>query len=185
MALGKVVHFSLLLLPALVHGWQAAAAGTAAFIAMQGIVLASTFAVSHNVEEAKRAAETSGAAAERDWGRQQVLTSADWGGVVGNFFTGGLNLQVEHHLFPAICFVHYPAIAAIVRDECAKRGVPYASYATLPQILARFVAFMRDTGAAEQRPMATRFDLSAVDTGVRGRFTPMPGQQGCPMRLLM
>ena len=90
-----------------------------------------------------------------------------------------------HHLFPAICFVHYPAIAAIVRDECAKRGVPYASYATLPQILARFVAFMRDTGAAEQRPMATRFDLSAVDTGVRGRFTPMPGQQGCPMRLLM
>jgi hypothetical protein len=32
--------------------------------------------------------------AERDWGVQQVLTSANWGGVVGNFFTGGLNLQV-------------------------------------------------------------------------------------------
>lgn len=31
---------------------------------------------------------------ERDWGVQQVLTSANWGGVVGNFFTGGLNLQV-------------------------------------------------------------------------------------------
>lgn len=33
--------------------------------------------------------------AERDWGVQQVLTSANWGGVVGNFFTGGLNLQVR------------------------------------------------------------------------------------------
>jgi fatty acid desaturase len=35
---------------------------------------------------------------------------------VGNFFTGGLNLQVEHHLFPAICFVHYPAIRKIVAE---------------------------------------------------------------------
>jgi hypothetical protein len=61
--------------------------------------------------------------AERDWGVQQVLTSANWGGVVGNFFTGGLNLQVEHHLFPAISFMHYPAIAAIVADECKKRGI--------------------------------------------------------------
>lgn len=61
--------------------------------------------------------------ASRDWGVQQVLTSANWGGVVGNFFTGGLNLQVEHHLFPAISFMHYPAIAAIVKDECQKRGI--------------------------------------------------------------
>ena len=36
----------------------------------------------------------------------QVLTSANWGGTVGNFFTGGLNLQVEHHLFPAVSFMH-------------------------------------------------------------------------------
>jgi fatty acid desaturase (delta-4 desaturase) len=35
---------------------------------------------------------------ERDWGMQQVLTSANWGGVIGNFFTGGLNLQVRPHL---------------------------------------------------------------------------------------
>ena len=63
----------------------------------------------------------------RDWGVQQVLTSANWGGVVGNFMTGGLNLQIEHHMFPAISFMHYPAISRVVRDECAKRGVNYAS----------------------------------------------------------
>lgn len=103
---------------------------------------------------------------ERDWCEQQVLASANWGGHIANFFTGGLNLQVralgggnveirarrvllccwshhpvvhtlvgsapecavpaafppatqiEHHLFPAISFVHYPAIARVVRDEC-------------------------------------------------------------------
>ena len=68
----------------------------------------------------------------------QVLTSANWGGKVGNFFTGGLNLQIEHHLFPAISFVHYPAIAKIVRDECEKRDIPYAHYDTLPSIVGRF-----------------------------------------------
>ncbi len=36
---------------------------------------------------------------ERDWGVQQLLTSANWGGVVGNFFTGGLNLQVRGRFF--------------------------------------------------------------------------------------
>ena len=186
-ALGKVVHFSLLLGPALWAGWTSALAGMWAFVFTQGIVLAATFAVSHNVPEAKVAEETDGAAAERDWGRQQVLTSADWGGVVGNVFTGGLNLQVEHHLFPAVCFVHYPAIAAIVKDECAKRDVPYFSYGTLPSILARFVGFMRDTGAAEQRPMRGRVDFrNSVDSAPKpgGRAVPMPGQSGCPIRLL-
>ena len=89
------MHFGLLLGPAAYAGWSAVLAGAAAFIATQGIVLAATFAVSHNVDEAKVVEETSGAAASRDWGRQQVTTSANWGGVVGNFFTGGLNLQVR------------------------------------------------------------------------------------------
>ena len=66
------------------------------------------------------------------------MTSANWGGDIGNFFTGGLNLQIEHHLFPAISFMHYPAISRIVADECRKRGIQYAHYDTLPQIVARF-----------------------------------------------
>ncbi|PNH07823.1 putative Delta(5) fatty acid desaturase C [Tetrabaena socialis] len=69
-------------------------------LVFQSIVLAATFAVSHNVPETKPldAGPTQAAldqvSNERDWGVQQVLTSANWGGVVGNFFTGGLNLQV-------------------------------------------------------------------------------------------
>jgi hypothetical protein len=51
---------------------------------------------------------------ERDWGVQQVLTSANWGGVVGNFFTGGLNLQVRDSenvvgcscTLPSVCMRH-------------------------------------------------------------------------------
>ena len=68
----------------------------------------------------------------------QVLTSANYGGVVANFLTGGLSLQIEHHLFPAISFLHYPAIARVVASECAARSIPYLQYASLPEAIAAF-----------------------------------------------
>jgi acyl-lipid (7-3)-desaturase (Delta-4 desaturase) len=89
----------------------------------------------------------------RDWGVQQVATSANWGGVIGNFMTGGLNLQIEHHMFPAISFMHYPAISKVVREECEARGITYASYATLPEIIGRFNKYMKECGSAEQVPI--------------------------------
>jgi fatty acid desaturase (delta-4 desaturase) len=61
-------------------------------------------------------------------------------------------MQIEHHLFPAISFMHYPAIAAIVEDECRKRGIQYAHYNTLPEILGRFMKYMQEVGSAEQVP---------------------------------
>ena len=148
--IGKIVHFGLLLAPLAAHSAGAVAAGIASFIATQGMVLACTFAVSHNVAEAKIPEDTGGEAWERDWGVQQIVTSADWGNKIGNFFTGGLNLQVEHHLFPAICFVHYPAIRKIVAEEAEKFGVPYANYRTLPGIFVEFLKFVKDMGTAEQ-----------------------------------
>jgi acyl-lipid (7-3)-desaturase (Delta-4 desaturase) len=148
--IGKIAHFSLLLAPLANHATASILAGIASFVAVQGMVLACTFAVSHNVAEAKIPEDTGGEAWERDWGVQQLVTSADWGGKIGNFFTGGLNLQVEHHLFPAICFVHYPAIAKIVKEEAAKFGINYASYRTLPGIFIQFMKFVKDMGVADQ-----------------------------------
>lgn len=63
---------------------------------------------------------------------------------------------MEHHLFPAISFMHYPAISKIVAEEAAKRGVPYAHYPTLPQIIGRFMRYMSEVGAAEQAPADAR-----------------------------
>ena len=46
-------------------------------------------------------------------------------------YVGGLNYQVEHHLFPHVCSVHYPAITGIVREVTKKYGVPYYVQPTL------------------------------------------------------
>jgi len=42
--------------------------------------------------------------------------------------------------------VHYPAIAVIVKDECAKRGIAYNNYDTLWEISGRFVRYMKEVG---------------------------------------
>jgi fatty acid desaturase (delta-4 desaturase) len=99
---GKALHYALLLvLPWALHGAGAALAGAAGYSTTLSIILAVVFFVSHNVPESKplpAGTDTRevlfGAVEERDWGVQQVLASCSWGARVGNFFTGGLNLQV-------------------------------------------------------------------------------------------
>ena len=157
---GKAVHYTLIyLFPLIFHGWKTALIASMSYVAAQSIVLATTFAVSHNVPEAKGGTPQTFAGERlnesrdvRDWGVQQLVTSANWGGVFGCFMTGGLNLQIEHHLFPAISFMHYPAISKIVKEEAEKRGLEYASYSTLREIMPKFVKFMSDVGKAEDVP---------------------------------
>ncbi len=69
---------------------------------------------------------------------------------------------MEHHLFPAISFVHYPAIARVVRDECARRGVRYAHYPTLAGNLRMFVECMRQMGAAPDEGAAVTAAVTAA-----------------------
>jgi len=70
---------------------------------------------------------------DMDWGAQQVLSSANHSGS-GNLWStlvthlwGGMNFQIEHHLFPGVCHVHYPEISKIVQKTANEFGVKYVS----------------------------------------------------------
>jgi fatty acid desaturase len=66
---------------------------------------------------------------DQDWDflRKQVLTSRNVrGGPVVDVVLGGLNYQVEHHLFPNMPQIHLRRAQPIVREFCAERGIPYA-----------------------------------------------------------
>jgi fatty acid desaturase len=62
-----------------------------------------------------------------------------------------LNFQIEHHLFPRICHVHYPALAPIVEEVCRNNGVAYFVHPTMRAALASHVRWLRRMG---QRPEA-------------------------------
>jgi len=59
---------------------------------------------------------------------------------------GGLNFQIEHHLFPMICHVHYPAICRIVEQTCKDFGVKYAEHPTFWSGVASHYRWLKQMG---------------------------------------
>jgi len=66
----------------------------------------------------------------RCWAEHQVQTTADFArrNRLLTWYLGGLNFQVEHHLFPKICHLHYPQVSRIVEQVCAEHSVRYAAH---------------------------------------------------------
>ena len=84
---------------------------------------------------------------ETNFARRQVLTARNVsGGRVINFVFGGLNYQIEHHLFPKVCSVHYPAISGIVRDVARTHGLPYHDQPTFRSAIASHYRMLRRLG---------------------------------------
>ena len=87
---------------------------------------------------------------ETTWAVHQVETTVDFGR--GNWllssFVGGLNFQIEHHLFPRICHLHYPALARLVEETCREFGVRYTAHETFLACVASHFRWLRRMGMA-------------------------------------
>jgi linoleoyl-CoA desaturase len=83
---------------------------------------------------------------ENDWALHQMATTVNFSpnNKWLSWYVGGLNYQVEHHLFPKVCHVHYPAIAPILKQTALEYNVPYLENKTFAQALsAHFSALKR------------------------------------------
>lgn len=141
----KVIHFCwIVVLPYQVHGLEVMLYPWMACFGFGGFALASMFIVSHNVDETKYLADP--ANTKKDWARQQIETSTSWGGEFGSFMSGGLNLQIEHHLFPCMAHNLYAAASVIVKDECKKQGIHYQSYNTFFPNFVDHIKFLYEIG---------------------------------------
>lgn len=117
---------------------------------VMGIVLSVVFQLAHVVEGAEfaDAQETGVLKIEEDWAIYQLKTTFDFC-PDNKFLTwalGGLNFQVEHHLFPKVSHVHYPAIRKIVKELAHKYGVPHNEFQTFRQALKSHFNMMEQLG---------------------------------------
>ena len=62
-----------------------------------------------------------------DWGEIQVRNSGNFitNNIIYSYLFGGINYQIEHHLFPSLCSIHYPSIQSIVKLTCKEFNIPY------------------------------------------------------------
>ena len=106
-----------------------------------GYYLAFFFIISHNflgVHMFDKASEKS----TKSFLWKQVASSSNVGGSWLCFVNGGLNYQIEHHLFPRIQHTHYPKIAPIVREFCLARNIPYRHFPTVGENFTSCVAHL-------------------------------------------
>lgn len=113
-----------------------------------GLVLTVVFQLAHTVEGTSHPRPNESGAIENDWAIHQLNTTVNFSrrNKWISWYVGGLNFQVEHHLFPGICHVHYPAIAPIVKQTAEEFGIPYMENETFLQAVNSHIATLQRFG---------------------------------------
>jgi linoleoyl-CoA desaturase len=150
---GKLVFFGFAFgIPLSLHSVPAVAAVYALIAVVTGVVLGVVFQLAHCVEQAEFPLELERRRMAAPWAVHQVETTVDFarGNRAASWLLGGLNFQIEHHLFTRICHVNYPAIAPVVEKTCREFGVRYKCNRTLFSALRSHYRWLRTMG----RPQA-------------------------------
>jgi linoleoyl-CoA desaturase len=145
--LGKAVFVSwAFILPAVLHPSWGLVGLWAVALATLGPVVASIFQLAHCAPQADFVQLEQ---ARGSWAQHQVATTVDFAprNAVLCWYLGGLNFQVEHHLFARVCHVHYPRLSGIVQETCLKHGLRYRCEPTLHSALAANFRWLRSLGA--------------------------------------
>lgn len=85
---------------------------------------------------------------ETDWAVNQLLNTANFApnSKLFSWYVGGLNYQIEHHLFPNICHIHYKKISRIVQETAFEYNLPYYSYKTFTKAVAEHAKLLYELG---------------------------------------
>jgi linoleoyl-CoA desaturase len=125
------------------------------FISMHfvtGFILTVVFQTAHVVTTVDYPLPDSEGNMENTWAVHQLHTTSDFApkNKVLSWFIGGLNYQVEHHLFPNISHVHYPAISKLVREMAEKYGFPYHVQPGFLRAVAEHGRMLKKLGRIQQ-----------------------------------
>ncbi len=142
--------FAYVALPIYVWGFLPWFAGYMALNAVMGLTLSIVFQLAHVVEntEFEHVPLDETKHIETAWAEHQVKTTANFamGNKIVSWFVGGLNFQIEHHLFPKVSHIHYPAISKIVMQKCKEFNLPYNKYDTMTEAVASHFRVMKYLG---------------------------------------
>lgn len=129
----KVLHLGLfVVIPVIFVGWLPTLIGLLLAGAVCGMSLATVFQLAHVVTgtEFKTIDESK---VEEEWMIHQIQSTANFAtkSKILTWLLGGLNFQVEHHLFPKVSHVHYPALNRIVQQTCQEYNIQYTEFKSM------------------------------------------------------
>lgn len=117
-----------------------------------GCIMSTIFQMAHVVEGAVQPLPDSEGVIEKDWAAHQLQATSDFArnNVFLNWYAGGLNFQIEHHLFPNICHVHYRSIAPIVERTAKQFGLTYNLKSSFAAAFRSHVKRLKELGREDR-----------------------------------
>ncbi len=116
-----------------------------------GLILALIFQPAHVLEETEFFITDEYGSVENNWAIHQLRTTSNFANEnrLLSWYVGGLNFQIEHHLFPQICHIHYRSISPIVREVAAEFNVPYNEHKTFYGAVKSHFTHLHQLGTGE------------------------------------
>ena len=155
--LTKIFYFGyMLVLPMFFHPvWQVLLFFAVVHFVL-GFTMAIVFQLAHVVEDnAFPRPDPESGEMDNEWAIHEVETTANFAprSRLAAWYLGGLNFQIEHHLFPRVCHVHYPALSKIVEGTCREFQIRYVSYPTICAAIVAHYRFLRKLGDSKAVPV--------------------------------
>ena len=148
----KVLFLGLFIaLPIYMVGFTAWLFGFLVFSLVTGFVISIVFQLAHTVEHTQfPVPQESTGKLEDEWAIHQLKTTANFApkNKFLSWMIGGLNFQIEHHLFPKISHIHYPALRNIIKQSCIEFGIPYIEYPKMRHAVVSHVQYLKQMGRA-------------------------------------
>lgn len=138
-------------LPVIILGWGLGITGLLLMCVTTGISVSIVFQMAHLVEHRDfPLPDPNTNKIENEWAIHQVHTTANFAtqSNLANFLLGGLNFQVEHHLFPKISHIHYRNLNRIVKETCKEFNLHYGEFPSLPAAIRSHFRLLRQLGTA-------------------------------------
>jgi linoleoyl-CoA desaturase len=119
-----------------------------------GCILSTIFQMAHVVEGAEQLLPSAEGIIDEDWAVHELRSTSDFArnNLFLEYYVGGLNFQIEHHLFPNICHIHYRKIAPIVENTAKEFGFTYNLKPTFSKAFFSHIERLKELGRPIHRP---------------------------------
>ncbi|HEY5745383.1 MAG TPA: acyl-CoA desaturase [Chryseolinea sp.] len=148
----KVIYLGVyVFIPIVMVGWLWWLLGFLVITITCGLLISVVFQLAHVVGGTQfHTAKADRSDATQEWAIHQVESTSNFGTSSKSlhWLLGGLNFQIEHHLFPRVSHIHYPAISRLVRDACREAGIVYNEHTSLWKALVSHLHHLWRLGRA-------------------------------------
>lgn len=138
--ISKIAYYAVFLAIPLIFSaapWYVTVLGFLSMHYITGVILGAIFQPAHVVPSSNYPMPDESGNIKADWAVSQLFNTANFApnSKLFSWYVGGLNFQVEHHLFPNICHIHYKKISKIVKQTAEEFNLPYNSEKTFVDAL--------------------------------------------------